>query len=93
VRIRGFLLIASGVYALLLISLLIVILNLALTSNIPVLLMITAIPGIILFIASDVLIIVTEYKHIINNTQETIAITYILAQVLLQLTPLILGWK
>ncbi|MHA2090145.1 MAG: lysoplasmalogenase family protein [Candidatus Kariarchaeaceae archaeon] len=92
-RIKGFILIASCIYAILLISLLTVILNLALTSNIPELLMITAIPGIVLFISSDVLIIVNEYKHDINNAQEIIAITYIFAQILLQLTPLILGWK
>ena len=84
------LLVASFFYALLLISLFISVLMLVLYSDFPVLFSIIVFPGVILFMFSDSILAYNEYKGKIPHASEIIGVSYVISQILLQMTPIVI---
>jgi uncharacterized membrane protein YhhN len=82
--------IATFGYSIIIALLFVIILDFIGNSDIRLLSSVLAIFGIILFILSDSIIAYTEFKTQISHSKEIIAITYVISQILLQLTPVIL---
>ncbi|OLS19332.1 MAG: hypothetical protein HeimC2_41680 [Candidatus Heimdallarchaeota archaeon LC_2] len=82
--------VATFVYAMIIAILFVVILDFSNNSSIRPLSSIIAVIGIILFILSDSIISYSEFKKEITYSKEIISITYVISQILLQLTPVIL---
>ncbi|MGA0277402.1 MAG: lysoplasmalogenase family protein, partial [Candidatus Kariarchaeum pelagius] len=55
----------------------------------PTLMRFTSLFGILLFIISDSLLSYNEFINNFKNAKDWIAITYVLSQILLQITPLL----
>jgi len=81
--------ISNAIYALIISILLFFVLVFILTPTTTLLVGLTAGAGIVLFIISDSVLAYNEFQQPIPNAKEIIAITYIVAQILLQLTPLL----
>ncbi len=83
--------IASFIYAGIISSLFVVILNFVLYSDKGLFPSLLSLVGIVLFIISDSTIAYTEFKKNISNSSKIIAITYILSQIMLQATVVLVG--
>ncbi|MHA2252667.1 MAG: lysoplasmalogenase family protein [Candidatus Kariarchaeaceae archaeon] len=85
-ELSGQILIASFLYSSLLATFLITIASFILTSEVNLFVQITSFTGVLLFVISDSIIAINEFKQEIKHASEIIAVTYILSQVSLQLS-------
>ena len=83
-------LISNFLYAIVLVSLLFANISFIITKNVPILVILSSFFGVILFLVSDGIIAYNEFQKPINNAKDKIAITYIISQILLQLTPILI---
>jgi uncharacterized membrane protein YhhN len=83
-------LISNFLYALVLISLLFANISFIITKNVPILVILTSLLGVILFLVSDGILAYNEFQKPIENAKDKIAVTYIFSQILLQLTPILI---
>ena len=82
--------IGSFVYTLVIIALFVTVLRFVLTDHVPINAIVVSLLGVSLFILSDSLIAFNEFKKELPHAEKFISFTYILAQILLQTTPLLL---
>ena len=80
---------ANLCYTIVVTILFILVLSFVITSTTPTLMRFTSLFGILLFIISDSLLSYNEFINNFKNAKDWIAITYVLSQILLQITPLL----
>ncbi len=81
--------IANFIYVALIVGLFVIVLGFVLFPTTPFLVRIVALFGIVSFMGSDSVLAFNEFQQPIPNAKDIIAVTYIIAQICLQLVPLL----
>jgi len=81
--------VSNALYTIIIVTLFVMVLSFAITSRTPDPVKIISLGGIFLFMLSDSVLAYNEFQKPVAHAKEIIAITYIVAQVLLQLSPLL----
>jgi len=84
------LLVGTLVYSAILVTLLMIISAFAFSNEYSIITSLVALIGVVLFILSDSIIAYTEFKGTISNSSQLIAVTYIISQIMLQGTVILI---
>lgn len=85
------LLIGTLIYAIILVTLLMTISSFAVTNEFGIIASAISLFGVVLFILSDSVIAFTEFKGTLKHSSQIISVTYIVSQILLQSTIILIG--
>lgn len=88
-KLKSIILIVNFIYAILISFLMAAAISFVITPEVPITLVVVSLLGVAFFMLSDGILAYNEFKNPIKNAKTLIAVTYILAQILLQSIPII----